>query len=84
MPRLNHPNEAGQSPASRHIPSPSLQRLLLRDLFWFGLWLMPCGKADGLHQFPAMNLKVGVMHNVLNILAKEETGARLAHDETHE
>jgi hypothetical protein len=45
---------------------------------------MPCGKADGLHQFPAMNLKVGVMHNVLNILAKEETGARLAHDETHE
>jgi hypothetical protein len=65
----------GRSPAS-----PSLHRLLLRDAAGgFGFRDMLCGKADGLHQFPAMNLKVRVMHNVLNVLAKEETGARLAH-----
>jgi hypothetical protein len=40
---------------------------------------MLCGKADGLLQSSAVNFKVGVMHYVLNILAKEETGARLAH-----
>jgi hypothetical protein len=37
------------------------------------------GKANGLLQSAAMDLKVRVMHNVLNVLAKEETGARLAH-----
>jgi hypothetical protein len=45
---------------------------------------MLCGKADGLLQSSAMDLKIRVMHNVLNILAKEEIGARLAHEETHE
>jgi hypothetical protein len=40
---------------------------------------MPCGKADGLLQSAAMDLKIRMMHYVLNILAKEEPGARLAH-----
>jgi hypothetical protein len=31
-----------------------------------------------------MDLKVGMMHYVLKVLAVEETGARLAHEETHE
>jgi hypothetical protein len=31
-----------------------------------------------------MNLKIRVMHYVLKVLAVEETGARLAHEETHE
>jgi hypothetical protein len=45
---------------------------------------MPGGKADGLLKSPAVNFKVGVMHNHFQVLAVEETGARLAHEETHE
>jgi hypothetical protein len=45
---------------------------------------MLCGKADGLLQSAAMNLKVGVMYSHFQVLAVEETGARLAHGETHE